>query len=55
LKCGDAGGGEKISWTDRLKNEEVFHTVKEERNILHAIKRRKGITGLVISCVGTAF
>jgi len=30
-----------ISWTDRVKNEEVLHRVKEERNILHAIKRRK--------------
>jgi hypothetical protein len=32
---------EKISWTDRVRNEEVLHTVKEERNILHTIKRRK--------------
>ena len=24
-----------------VKNEEVLHTVKEERNILHTIKRRK--------------
>jgi hypothetical protein len=32
---------EKISWTDRVRNEEVFHRVKEERNIVHAIKRRK--------------
>jgi hypothetical protein len=32
---------EKISWTDRVRNEEVLHTVKEERNILHKIKRRK--------------
>jgi hypothetical protein len=32
---------EKISWTDRVRNEEVLHRVKEERNILHAIKRRK--------------
>jgi hypothetical protein len=31
----------KISWTDRVRNEEVLHRVKEERNILHAIKRRK--------------
>jgi hypothetical protein len=23
---------EKISWTDRVKNEEVLHRVKEERN-----------------------
>jgi hypothetical protein len=31
---------EKISWADRVSNEEVLHRVKEERNILHAIKRR---------------
>jgi hypothetical protein len=30
---------EKISWTDHVRNE-VLHRV-EERNILHAIKRRK--------------
>ena len=32
---------EKISWTDRVRNEEVLHRVKEERNILHTIKRKK--------------
>jgi hypothetical protein len=32
---------EKIIWTDRVRNEEVLHRVKEERNILHTIKRRK--------------
>jgi hypothetical protein len=32
---------EEISWTDHVKNEEVLHGVKEERNILHTIKRRK--------------
>jgi hypothetical protein len=32
---------EKISWTDRVRNEEVLYTVKEERNIVHTIKRRK--------------
>jgi hypothetical protein len=31
---------EKISWTDRVRNE-VLHRVKEERNIVHTIKRRK--------------
>jgi hypothetical protein len=31
---------EKISWTDRVRNEEVLHRVKE-RNIVHTIKRRK--------------
>jgi hypothetical protein len=32
---------EKISWTDRVRNEEVLHRVKEKRNILHTIKRKK--------------
>jgi hypothetical protein len=32
---------EKIIWTDRVRNEEVLHRVKEEGNILHKIKRRK--------------
>jgi hypothetical protein len=32
---------EKISWTDRVRNEEVLHRVKEERTILHTVKRRK--------------
>jgi hypothetical protein len=31
----------KISWTDRLRNEEVLHKVKEERNMLQVTKRRK--------------
>jgi hypothetical protein len=30
----------EISWTDRVRNEEVLHRVKEERNIIHTIKRR---------------
>jgi hypothetical protein len=33
---------EKMSWTDHVRNEEVLHRVKEERNILQTIKRRKG-------------
>jgi hypothetical protein len=32
---------EKISCTDRVTNEEVIRRVKEERNVLHTIKRRK--------------
>jgi hypothetical protein len=32
---------EKISWIDRVRNEEVLHRVKEEMNILHTIQRRK--------------
>ena len=26
---------EKISWTDRVRNEKVLHRVKEGRNIVH--------------------
>jgi ribosomal 50S subunit-associated protein YjgA (DUF615 family) len=32
---------EKISWTDRVTDEAVLHRVKEERNIVHTVKRRK--------------
>jgi len=32
---------EKISWTDHVRNEEVLHRVKEQRNILHEIRKRK--------------
>jgi len=32
---------EKISWTDRVRNEEVLLRVKEQRNILHEIHKRK--------------
>jgi hypothetical protein len=32
---------EKTSWTDRLYNEAELHRLKEERNILHTIRRRK--------------
>jgi hypothetical protein len=35
----------KMNWTDRLRNEEVLLRIKKERNILHAIKRRK-VTGI---------
>jgi hypothetical protein len=31
----------EISWADRVRNEEVLHRVKEERNIPHTIQRRK--------------
>jgi hypothetical protein len=30
----------EIIWTDRVKNE-VLHRVKEERSILHAIKKKE--------------
>jgi hypothetical protein len=32
---------EKISCTNRVNNESVLHRVKEERNILHTIRRKK--------------
>jgi len=38
-----------------MRNEEVLHTVKEERNILRTIKKEGRVTGLVIPCVGTVF
>jgi hypothetical protein len=32
---------EKISWTDHVRNEEVLLRVKEQRNMLHEIRKRK--------------
>jgi hypothetical protein len=32
---------EKISWTDHVRIEEVLLRVKEQRNILHEILKRK--------------
>jgi len=32
---------EKISWTVRVRREELLHRVKEEMNILLTVKRRK--------------
>jgi len=32
---------EKISWTDHVRNEDVLLRVKEQRNILHEIPKRK--------------
>jgi hypothetical protein len=31
----------KISWTDHMRNEEVLLRVKEQRKILHEIRKRK--------------
>jgi hypothetical protein len=45
---------EKISLTDHVRYEEVLQRVWEERNILRTIKKRR-LSGLVTSCVGTAF
>jgi hypothetical protein len=33
---------EKISWTDRVRNEGVLLRVKEQRNILHEIRKTEG-------------
>jgi hypothetical protein len=32
---------EKISWNDHVRNEDVLLRVKEQRNILHEIRKRK--------------
>jgi hypothetical protein len=32
---------EKVIWTDRVRNEEVLLRVKEQRNIIHEISKRK--------------
>jgi hypothetical protein len=45
---------EKISCTNYVRNEEVLHRDKEERNILQTMKERR-LAGLVISCVRTGF
>jgi hypothetical protein len=31
----------EISWPDRVRNEEVLHGVKEEKDILHTIQQRQ--------------
>jgi len=30
---------EEVTCTDRVRNEDVLHTVKEDRNILHTEKK----------------
>ena len=45
---------EKIHGTDLMRNAEVLQRVKRERNILQTIKKKE-VTGLVTSCVGTTF
>jgi len=37
LKHGGGERMEKVSWTDGVRNEEILHTIKEDRNILHTI------------------
>jgi hypothetical protein len=39
---------EKISWTDRLKSEEILCRVQEERNILHTIERKISWLGYIL-------
>jgi hypothetical protein len=59
---------EKIKWQDRVKNKEAVQKSKEERNIVCVCvcvrvraracvynKKEGRLTGLVTSCVGTAF
>ena len=43
---------EKISWTDHVRNEDVLLRVKEQKNILHEIRKRKANWTF---CVETAF
>jgi len=45
---------EKISWTDRVRNEDILLRVKEQRNILHEIRKRKA-NWIGHICVETAF
>jgi hypothetical protein len=35
------GRMEKISWTDHVRNEAVLLRVKEQRNVLHELSKRK--------------
>jgi len=32
---------EKTSWTDRVRSKEISRKIKEERNIVHTVHRRK--------------
>jgi hypothetical protein len=42
----------QIGRTDGVRNEEVLHRFKEERNIL-STREKSGLIGFVTSCVGT--
>ena len=42
----------EISCTDRVKNDEVLQTIKEERDIL-VQQKEESLTGQVTSCVET--
>jgi hypothetical protein len=39
---------EKISWTDHVRNEEVLHRVKEQRNILHTVEKKANWNGHIL-------
>jgi hypothetical protein len=39
---------EKISWTDRVRNEEVLLRVKEQRNILHEVRKANWIGHILL-------
>jgi hypothetical protein len=41
LKSGAGKGWRRLVGTSNMKNERVLHRVKEERNILHTVKRWK--------------
>jgi hypothetical protein len=44
---------EKISRADSVGNEEVLHRVKEERNVLHTVKRGgPGSSVSIATCYG---
>jgi hypothetical protein len=42
---------EKISYTDHVRNEEILLRIKEEKKIMHRIKRMKA--NLITYCVET--
>ena len=41
LKCGVGGGWKRSVWTDHVRKKGVSHRVKEQRSILHEIRKRK--------------
>jgi hypothetical protein len=45
---------EKISWTGRVRNEELLKIVKKGRNVVQTIKKKKA-NGLVTYCIRNAF
>ena len=45
----------EISYTDRVRNEEVLRRVKGEECPAYSRRKEGRLNGLVTSCVGTAF